>query len=500
MDNQTIKKPKKNIELMKSTLIVVLSSIAILLLFLLWRDITIEEIGNKISSYTKEKVEIEIEEPQKLEGYIKPNKVELTINDDHSIIYNNVEEIWERYLEVYKRIVVEQDYAVSEITKDEWEKIRNSNGVTFYINYEMNVDDAVKIVLGEDIMSNENIGRFNETIFSIDKPDSIYFYNEGTENYYQLQANTAEVNFVTYINRLNEIGLPKYYTLNDFYGINSNVLIPYAINSSMQSFKVEKEIEVTETQKIDELAQTFFGEGFDFVRKITETDKTVVYLYKYGQKMLKVSKKGIIEYKEVIGNTKLNETTDNEKLLNVISFVASHGRWETLKGTIIYPYIKEINEIEIEGLKGKRYIFGYKIGGYPIYYNEGEAIIVDIVDDAIAYYKRQIYNEVDSLQYISDSNGEKMVIVSEILNKGYDKIRETYEENNKELSYKNEDEVFAEIVERIDSIEIGYYKLEQATVNETITVIPAWIIETEEFLFFYNLKTGNFLGYKIQED
>ncbi len=500
MKNMSEKKNKINIERIKSTFIVVLSVTAILLLFLLWRNITVDKISRAIESINEEPVIQLYIEPEKLVEYIEPYKGEIKMNGDTYILYDNVTQVWDEFLAFMRNAAKTNGATVSDVLAEDWHEACLGNCIMFTFNFEVSAQDANEMIYKEAYEAFDNVLLTN-IMYSLDEPNNIYFFNNKTDIYRRISFDNSDISFINYITSLYELGLPKYYSLEEFYGygLDSNVFIPYAVSSNVQSYKVREEIEVDEKEIINSLAETFFGEGFDFVRRITETDFSVSYIYQYGQKTLEVSHTGQIVYKEVLGNNRIEDLTSTQQLLEVLSFVEAHGGWQSLKGIVIQPYIKSITPIEAENQMGNRFVFGVREDGHPIYYSNGEIITVDIIGNRVIYYERQIYEEIDSLQYISNSETSKVIAASDIINSNYKEIEKAYEELGKPYESTSEEEIHAEVVKDIKQIEIGYYKLDEASEEGEYLVVPTWVIETSEIIFFYNLKTGRLVDYVVKE-
>ena len=124
-------------------------------------------------------------------------------------------------------------------------------------------------------------------------------------------------------------------------GVENNTLIPLEINTNLSKFPFRLDLYPYQTEKINTVAEKFFGSNFDFVRQITEDTGTIIYMYSYGKNVLIVNTNGSIEYKEEQISANMDKSF-LESLEIAVQYVARHGSWESLNGAKLTPYLKDV--------------------------------------------------------------------------------------------------------------------------------------------------------------
>ena len=62
--------------------------------------------------------------------------------------------------------------------------------------------------------------------------------------------------------------------------------MPLAYKTTLNTISCFPEFDRSDEAAIKEFSQKFFGQSFDFVRRIEESNGTLIYMYGYGQKVL----------------------------------------------------------------------------------------------------------------------------------------------------------------------------------------------------------------------
>lgn len=484
-----------NIEKAKSTLLVVLFSITILLLYFLWGN---QALSKNFFESNQNTIVSETDKLKEIEKFFTPFSARINFGGgNYTVLYTGIDGIWKPFVDsLYEFNNTENN--VEEISEEEWKKILDYQSVKFDFGYDIPFDAIKKMMDIDEIPGDGILDWVSEVVYSNASKDTHFIYDGKNNKYYRIISDQEHTEILDAISITERRNYDKYNPIEDHFGVDNNNLMPYLLKNNMETVICEQEIQQYESEKINDLAETFFGESFDFVRKIVETNGSIIYMYGYGEKMLIVSDKGYLEYKEEIDIDK-HETADyTEALYVATSYVTNHGNWQTLKGTEIYPYLKESSEITSSNQKGYRFTFGYRINGYPVYYQEEEAIEVRVIGKQVVYYKRFILNQKDTLQYIKDNEDINANIVPTytIIPNNYEEIKEIYIQNGYDFSNMTYEDIFNEIVRSIQQVDVSYFLVDGAQGMKNISLIPSWVFKTDEFRMHFGIQTGVPLGWR----
>lgn len=482
-----------NIEKIKTTLVVVLFMITILLLYFLWGSNTLSK--NFFEPNDNQLVTNEID----VQKFIKPFRVQINFGgSNYTVLYSGIDELLNQYIESIKP-KEEENIKIEEISKDKWDEILSMKSVRF--DYDYNVPFvALKGILGTTkIPGDAIIETVSQAVYSKADVKSHFIYDGKNDRYFRIIFEHEHTEILDSISKIEEKDYDIYHPIKKYFGKDNNNLMPFKLKNNMEVVQCEQEIQSYESDTINILAEIFFRESFDFVRKIIEHNGTVIYMYGYGEKILTVSDKGYLEYKEEIDIDNHENSDYTEALSIALSYVSNHGNWQTLKGTEIYPYLKESRKVTRVNQKGYKFVFGYRINGYPVYYEKDEAIEVEVIGKQVVYYKRFILNQKDTLQYLTNDNDEdikdKIIPTNIILTNNYETLKEIFIQNGYDFSDQTYEQILNEMVSMIQRVDIGYYLSDKTQETSNLNLIPSWVFTTDKFKIYFGIKSGMYLGW-----
>ncbi len=484
-------------EKIKTLSIVVLFSITILLLYFLWEDSTSKEESFQFNAASIEDTNSQIMD---IEKFLEPFRLRINFGGSkYTVLYTGFDDIWDQLVTAYCDSTQYELY-IEDISLLQWNQILDYESVKFDFGSGIPYGSLRETIGANKTQTDEIIEVFTAIAYSRASPESFFIYDGKNNKYYRIVSEKIYENILEPLSEIeNRDFFDKYYPINTFFGVENNNLMPHSLKNSIQEITGEQEIQYFEDEKINALAATFFGESFDFVRKIVETNGTVVYMYGYGKKMLVVDTKGFLEYREEVDNVHYGTVSYLNSFSVAIDFVTNHGNWKTLKGTNIYPYLKESLSIEKNNKRGFRFTFGYRINGYPVsYQGNSKALVVEVLGNQVTYYSRYILNQKDTHQYMTNSEQElesNMASTMNILTNSYPYIKEAYVQDGYDFGEKINDEIFNEIVGFIRMVDVGYFLPEENQKDEEIQLIPSWIFKTDKYLFFFDARTGDPIGW-----
>lgn len=216
------------------------------------------------------------------------------------------------------------------------------NEYSFKLN-EKNIEgDFKNIVFNSLLFSNHS----KECIYLLDSEQNCYKIISG-ENYYSTDRIEKEFDGKIFA----EISAAHIEELNE------EIIKQYAKDDAA-------EIEYNS----EEIAESIFGDTFDFVRKITDSMGNETYMYGYGEKRLSIYAKGGMEFKQELINTNTkNFYSDLETALlfvnRAIDFEDSNFK---------------LTKAKLIGNENQNYQFHFNNGSYHI--------IVEVINSGISYF------------------------------------------------------------------------------------------------------------------
>lgn len=390
--------------------------------------------------------------------------------------------IWKNVREVLKDYF-SRDIEIEMINEEKWMNVNKFKSIR--------LDFATEIP-GSSFIEILSVGRkdIDDTLINIDSlliptidtdEDSIYFGNTREKLYLRIRGQRNNNKILEVIGNIetkgNEKGYISYYPLKDYISVNSDVLTPIFESVSVPIVETTNEIDVKDRTQVRSLANKFFGERFDFVKEIKEANGTIIYMYGYGEKALKINEDGLLEHIEQRDKQKTPKSLGFADSLKIAGgFVKEYIGWP-VNGENAYLSYYEI--VDGENKKGYKFGFNYRLKGLPVAIpNIGQngAIEVEVIGDQVTYYKRIIKRTRN------EEEVEKTIpFIIEVLDKNFNKIKADYIEN-REIDTEIEN---SRILELIRSIKITYYYD-----KEEESLIPAWEIKIEDMVYYFDLYNG----------
>ncbi|MBS3995263.1 MAG: hypothetical protein KGZ33_05660 [Alkaliphilus sp.] len=421
-------------------------------------------------------------------------------SDSYNVLEGSTQGIWSKTLNLLKNNYFEENATVEEISREQWVIANNSRSLLMNFGYSLPFVILKNMVQAKDVGIAGKIAEIDSILIGVVDESEMFMANHATGKYYRLKGiSTGSDSFAEVVNYIEDNEHTVYYGIRDIYGdmiadndiLESDRLIPVTLKDNVPKIQVVQEIDINNEAQVEAFASTFFGAGFDFVRRITETNGSVIYMYGYGQRALKIDETGVVEYREELEPQKTVENNGYwEGLTSAVRFVNEHGGWPNK-----YSYLKDIEEIERDNKKGHRFIFGYRINGIPVYYNDKlspEPIEVEVVGKQVIYYKRSIKKEKIDVDFLEKDDVQVNILTPlQIIDFNYsnfDIIKSDYLAALLEKGVEpDEKEIEREILSSIKSIKFGYY---DQPMREPNKLIPVWIIQFGQYIYYFDAYNG----------
>lgn len=487
-------KPNQVIEQMKNAILVVLFLSTVLLLYFFWGNVSFDKI-----SLPEDRIALEIPSAQEV---IKPYDIIVNFGaENYTIIPLSNRDIWNSNKSGINSIIKEfhkfgqtENIKFEEITTQQYEEAMKFQSLQAKFAYHMPFSEFCRIY-DINLPQSANMIAYLSTVgYSSVSPDSLFIYNGRDHKYYRLVADSGNMDFSSLIASLESEGYNTYYPISSYLGIENSTLVPLDVQTNLQSFSIQRDAYSYQKEKINAFAETFFGESFDFVRKITEENGTIIYMYGYGQKVLIVKPDGTFEYKEEQLNGAGSQQSFAEALDTALEFVASHGTWESLDGAELPAYLKDLT-IDPDKKKGYRFTFGMEANGIRLFNKNGESLIVDVTQGQVTYYYRNMLDyDPQELESITAASNDSAFSAVNLIAQNYEYIYQVLKEKGLETDLSDKNKQFEKVSSLISNMEIGYLNSDANTEEES-KVKPVWVVALSGINLYFDLYSAEPIGY-----
>ncbi len=485
------------IEKVKSIVLVVLFLSTVLLLYFFWGNISFN--GLKSGS-----VETVSDAPATAQ-LLKPEQLVVSFGADNYTVLPP-REIWQAesgnrsFTTELSKFGPAENTLVEEITQEKYLQVRTFRSIWAEFRYDIPLQDFCNNFSIKKTQSYDVIETVTEIGYSTVDGKQCLFIKDGKNNkYYGLFSDagnqTEKSEFPQLIDSVESNGYSIYYPISSYLGVENNTLVPLSIETNLKSFPYRQDSYSYQTDKISAMAEKFFGGNFDFVRKITEENGTIIYMYGYGQTVLIVNTDGSIEYKEEPtgsgGGQSLTEALDI-----AIRFVSSHGfSWNSMEEAGLTLYLKDV--VPASGKeKGYRFIFGLDVNGTRLYYEKDEPIAVDVVSGQVTYYKRNMIDfekeDIETVDADSSSDSSDAFSAVNLIAQNYRYIYDILLQSGEVQATADQAEMFEMISSMVNNMQIGYVK---PGGDENMEIQPAWIVRVRGTEVYFDLYTADPIGY-----
>ncbi len=373
------------VEHLKTVILVVLFFTTILLLYLLW---TLDSRGVfRLPDILPERAAVQAPEAESL---LIPQRVVYSMGDgSYRRRHTDTQAVFLKGLSALQSLAGEPEVALAEITREQYdEAMKTYRSLTIDFGYSIPLGEFCSRWEIPQVAGMEGIRSLNALAFSEAAGQSIFIAEGEAGRYYRVYSQGDTEIFSAMLEGEDLQSLTACYTVGNILGGDNPSLIPLSEESGLAPLRWQQETEEASQDLRQALAESLFGENFDFVRRITDNFGNVTYMYGYGQKTFTQGVDGVLEYK--------SETPEGtaggffRDLETALSFVASHGTWEGLDGQAAGFFLADAQALSSNKREGHRFLFGLRIEGQPIYYESGVPIQIDVLDGQISYYRRDV--------------------------------------------------------------------------------------------------------------
>lgn len=480
------------IERMKTVLIVVLTLLTILLLYFFWKDSSTDnsfELSPVMAILMGEDTYI-----PSVEDVIVPQEIVVNFkyqSGNYTVVDTGKEKYWNAAVGELQQFSRETNIQVKEIPKDQYDQIMEFRSIQFTFSYDIPFAEFCDRFQIRRFQGSDAVQNLSSMGYCADKNDSLFFYDRKNNKYYRMFVDKSKEKwkngFDQMLDQIENGGDYVHYLPASSYMLGTdekdpenNAFMPLHFTSNLKPFSYEPEFKTGETDKINDLAETFYGKNFDFIRRLTESQGTMIFMYGYGQKVLIAGTDGTLEYKEEASDDSSDQSFFGA-MDTALRFVASHGSWYIDESSKEDPQIilKSAALLQKDKSKTYRFAFDMAIGDHPICIQKGYAVVIEVTGSQVTYYKRNMMkiNAAEVLRNLKTEGETETVDAVNTIALNYDYISKFLIKQgiiSANASSEKEDQktpYLKDIVEAMSSIQTGYVKDQ-----ESDKVVPAWIV------------------------
>ena len=483
-------KPTRYIEPMKNVILVVLFVTTMLLLYFFW--------GSPISGSFR--IMDIIGEDQLVvpssQAVIQPERIDVHFGEgNYTVLEEEHIDAWEQCLQLLRSLNPEEVQALEEITAEQFDRIMEYRSILYRFHYGMPLESFLKRFQLQEIPGADQVGDFSLIGFSSGSPESLFVYSKSENKYFRVVYQEPHVSMDELLTAVEEIPSVSYFRIGALVGRDDNrTLVPLSLDTSLDEVPYTPEFEDLNTGEVKAFAQTFFGESFDFVRKIEESKGTHIYMYGYGEKVLTISAEGRVEYKNK-ETPQGSQQNYFDALDSALQFVATHGGWQPDDSMEMSPVVQSARTVEKEKRKGYRFIFGMQLSEEPLYLEGSHSIMVEVIHGQVTQYLRDMI-EVEEEEFREQTEGSERQAFSAInmIAQNYPYIASVLSEKGYDFSNLTGEVLFDVISDLIISVTTGYMKPEYEQEGDN-ALVPAWVVMADDVLIYFDLYDARPLGH-----
>lgn len=216
-----------------------------------------------------------------------------------------------------------------------------------------------------------------------------------------------------------------------------------------------------------------------------DVDDSIIYLYGYANKALRLGSDGSIQFTERIQpGSKLDSISLEEALQLAMNYIDQYGGAPSSLYLANYTMRQDNDDNLVYILE-----FDYRIRDLPVLtdsIDNGHSIRVEIVGNQVTNFVRAIHRYKDSfmLDYY-----RRALTINEILDRNGNRIQGDYEAKLNQDIQLSEDEIWTRILGDISNVELAYYVVD----SNTKYLYPVWKVDVGKTSYVFRLYDGRLL-------
>jgi hypothetical protein len=488
-------------ERLKNIILVVSVLSTILLLYFLWNDDA--GAGFRVPGANDESVET-----IPVETVLYPERIVVNFGAENYTVPSETASLWygaaegeaPSFMSGLKKFLASDNIAVGAISKEDFLDVMRARSVRADFSFAIPLAEfCVRFDLPRPAPVSA-VDAFTCAAYSEASPESLFLCDKPGELYYRLAAEN-EAGFRELIDFIESLGNASYYPLRTLSGVENDTMLPLGADDAPSGLSYAPGIDPSDEEALSEMTRAFFGNRFDFTRKITEGDGTTVYMYGYGEKVLVIHRDGSFEYSATDAD-RSGAAGFFDALTAALTFAASHGEPDATRAAMPKQlYLKDARSAFADGLRTYRFSFGLKIDGYPVYYPNAEPLIIEVAGRQARYYKRDMIDGLPRESEGADADAAEAYTPFELLTEHFAYMYEIL--SAKELAepsaeVRDDERMFERVAEMVTDISPGLLRpaeTDSYAARDGRDLLPIWMLTAGGVDFYFDLYTGMPAGY-----
>lgn len=408
----------------------------------------------------------------------------------------------EKYLKNYVEYL-----EINKITQEDWDTAVKSKSVSFVMPFNMTLSQIQNMLLTDAQGSGNDDIIVNTIVVPINEDERIMIGDRDKKTYYVLQGVKRDVYLSSLLSQFEkDAGVYDGKTVEELYGMSKVLSVsskPFALNQVLfpittipnaPFIRAEDEMNVSTLSETElkQYVSKAFGSRNDFLKSIEDIDGSLVYLYGYSERALKIGADGMITYnKRYVKGITNDEYTFKEGLQVAIGELENFGPLPA--GYYLSGYQKTKDK---EGNQVSQFTFNYSMEQLPLYLSEaagGQPMTVEITGKQVTGIKRKISKYLRSFS-VDEIWNEPMAML-DIFEHNYDQISKNFlKADYMTASVVNDSgdggNLFAmEMFQQISGADMVYFSPK----GKSDSLIPAWRLRVGSYTYIVNIYSGEIL-------
>ena len=396
---------------------------------------------------------------------------------------------------------------INKMTQNEWDTAMKSKAVRFVMPFSMSVNQLQSLLLEKELKSDTEKMFFDTIIMPINDDQTIFLGNRSGGEYYLLRGVKRDGTLSTLMSQYEkEVNAYDGKTIEELYAPSkalaepgkpfayNQVLFPVTSIPSIPFVRVDDELSVSKLseQELKQYVSKAFGSRNDFLKKVEDIDGSLVYLYGYGDRALRIGNDGIITYKRRFEKQLSSESyTFKEGVTIAVGELQTYGPLP--KGFYLSGY-KESKDKDSNLVK--QFTFNYEMENLPIYLESdstGQPMVVEITGKQITSVKRKLSNYLRTFS-VGEIWDEPMAVL-ELFELNYDIVSKNFAKSDYRPTATTtanalDDPKFAfEMLQNIQSIDLVYF----GSSDKAESLVPSWRVKVGSHQYIINIYSGEIL-------
>lgn len=412
----------------------------------------------------------------------------------YSVVFFDKYDTWEAFSASLTGFL-DQSFKLEAIDQSVYEEAKKARFIEVKLPYAITIRDLAEFVDSDSEKKSTDGQVIEDLLYVSGKNNSLYLHENGA--YYILKGQGVFSNLEQERMEAENNEIKRFKTVEGIYKIRNILttesqvvyenkqLLPVGKASNLPRIHVIPEYNIVDDGVLRGLVTQFFGTHI--VKKLVDIDGSLVYLYGYGEKTLKVSLNGSIEFKSKIQNVPLKAISLFEALNIAMNYIDRFGGVPENLTLAEYTFSLE------DDIPVYRFYFSLGVSHLNVVAETmNPGIQMTLVGEQITEYNRFILvpikeipvepvtSNAQTVDFLINSNFEE-VISPNFLGDHPELLESPIQEGSRNVLYR--------ILQGMDGFEPLYYFDE----SDDQALIPVWKIGFDQYLYYFDLNTGQIL-------